>query len=117
MRDESDEKELVLGNKQLLSIFFIVVAMLGVAFTLGYMIGRNTANVSAAGVGRAVPSQATPMQSPNPSHAAENPRSAEPADDPPPVPAAAEPAPEAPKQAKVTSTRAAKPYDSACPGE
>ena len=64
MRDESDQKELVLGNKQLLSIFFIVIAMLGVAFTLGYMIGRNTANVSAASMSGAPP-QAMPTQSPN----------------------------------------------------
>jgi cell division septation protein DedD len=40
------EQELVLGNKQLLGIFFVVVALLGVFFSLGYIIGRNTANAS-----------------------------------------------------------------------
>jgi cell division septation protein DedD len=49
MRDENDEgREIVLGNKQLLSMFFIVAALLGVAFTMGYIIGRNTTGVSAA---------------------------------------------------------------------
>lgn len=34
------EKELVLGNKQLISLFFVVVALCGVFFALGYMMGR-----------------------------------------------------------------------------
>lgn len=38
------EHELVLGNKQLLSTFFIVVILLGVFFTMGYFVGRNTAS-------------------------------------------------------------------------
>jgi cell division septation protein DedD len=42
------EEELVLGNKQLLSAFFIVVVLLGVFFTMGYIIGRNTATVTTA---------------------------------------------------------------------
>ncbi len=49
MHDENDQgREIVLGNKQLLSMFFIVAALLGVAFTMGYIIGRNTTGVSAA---------------------------------------------------------------------
>lgn len=42
-RTDEGEFELVLGNKQLLSIFFIVVVLLGVFFTMGYVVGRNTA--------------------------------------------------------------------------
>jgi cell division protein FtsN len=42
---ESNEFELVLGNKQLLSVFFIVVMLLAVFFTMGYMLGRNSAPV------------------------------------------------------------------------
>jgi hypothetical protein len=38
------EHELVLGNKQLLSAFFVVVILLGVFFTMGYFVGKNTAN-------------------------------------------------------------------------
>ena len=37
------EHELVLGNKQLLSAFFVVVILLGVFFTMGYFVGKNTA--------------------------------------------------------------------------
>jgi len=40
-RTEQDQ-EYVLGTKQLLSAFFVVVALLGVFFTAGYIIGRNT---------------------------------------------------------------------------
>lgn len=42
------EQELVIGNKQLLGIFFVVVVLLSVFFTMGYIIGRNTANAGAA---------------------------------------------------------------------
>ena len=42
MTQTDGEKELVLGNKQLISLFFVVVALCGVFFALGYMIGRNT---------------------------------------------------------------------------
>jgi cell division septation protein DedD len=37
------EHELVLGNKQLLSAFFVVVILMGVFFTMGYFVGKNTA--------------------------------------------------------------------------
>lgn len=43
MTRTDSEQELVLGNKQLLSAFFVVVALLGVFFTMGYIIGRNSA--------------------------------------------------------------------------
>jgi cell division septation protein DedD len=42
-KNETGEFELVLGNKQLLSVFFIVVILLGVFFTMGYIVGRNSA--------------------------------------------------------------------------
>ncbi|MCC6540266.1 MAG: hypothetical protein IT162_22155, partial [Bryobacterales bacterium] len=41
--NEEGEFELVLGNKQLLSVFFLVVLLLGVFFSMGYIVGRNTA--------------------------------------------------------------------------
>ncbi len=40
---EEGEFELVLGNKQLLSVFFLVILLLGVFFSMGYIVGRNTA--------------------------------------------------------------------------
>jgi flagellar biosynthesis GTPase FlhF len=43
-KNEVGEFELVLGNKQLLSVFFIVVVLLGVFFTMGYIVGRNSGN-------------------------------------------------------------------------
>jgi outer membrane biosynthesis protein TonB len=46
-RNEDGEFELVLGNRQLLSVFFIVVVLLGVFFTMGYIVGRNSAPVVA----------------------------------------------------------------------
>ena len=42
MSRTENEQEFVLGNKQLLSAFFVVVALLGVFFVMGYIIGRNT---------------------------------------------------------------------------
>jgi cell division septation protein DedD len=43
MTQTEGEHELVLGNKQLLSAFFVVVILLGVFFTMGYFVGKNTA--------------------------------------------------------------------------
>ncbi|MBI3210675.1 MAG: SPOR domain-containing protein [Candidatus Solibacter usitatus] len=40
-RSEDGEFELILGNRQLLSVFFIVVVLLGVFFTMGYIVGKN----------------------------------------------------------------------------
>ena len=41
-KTEDGEFELILGNRQLLSVFFIVVVLLGVFFTMGYIVGRNS---------------------------------------------------------------------------
>ncbi len=41
-KNEDGEFELILGNRQLLSVFFIVVILLGVFFTMGYIVGRNS---------------------------------------------------------------------------
>lgn len=38
---EEEEFELVLGNKQLLSLFFLVVVLFGVFFSFGYTVGFN----------------------------------------------------------------------------
>jgi hypothetical protein len=46
--NEAGEFELVLGNKQLLLVFFIIVVLLGVFFTMGYVVGRNSAPLVAA---------------------------------------------------------------------
>lgn len=56
--DESGEFEVVLGNRQLLSGFFIVVVLFGVFFTMGYIVGRNSAPSERA----AAPPPAAPLQ-------------------------------------------------------
>jgi flagellar biosynthesis GTPase FlhF len=50
-KNEDGEFELILGNRQLLSVFFIVVILLGVFFTMGYIVGRNSAPVIATDSG------------------------------------------------------------------
>ena len=42
MSQSGGEKELVLGNKQLISLFFVVVALCGVFFAMGYMVRGNS---------------------------------------------------------------------------
>jgi cell division protein FtsN len=42
MTQTGGEKELVIGNKQLISLFFVVVALCGVFFALGYMVRGNS---------------------------------------------------------------------------
>jgi len=48
MTQTDGEKEPVLGNKQLISLFFVVIALCGVFFAMGYMMGRNTAKPGTA---------------------------------------------------------------------
>lgn len=71
-RSEDGEFELILGNKQLLSVFFIVVVLLGVFFTMGYIVGKNSAGPDVAsgkpptGAMVVEPSEATPTPTPRP---------------------------------------------------
>jgi len=46
--DNDGERELVLGNKQLLGIFFVATLLCGVFFAMGYVVGGNSAKSSAA---------------------------------------------------------------------
>ncbi|HLJ13527.1 MAG TPA: SPOR domain-containing protein [Bryobacteraceae bacterium] len=50
--NEDGEFELILGNRQLLSMFFIVVILLGVFFTMGYIVGRNSSPAGPADTAR-----------------------------------------------------------------
>src|SRR5690348_16352369 len=66
-RNDEGEFEVVLGNRQLLGGFFIVVTLLAIFFSLGYIVGRHSApepmNAAAAGqdpVPVRPPSQAGP---------------------------------------------------------
>jgi cell division protein FtsN len=41
--NDTGEMELVLGNRHLLTAFFVVALLFGVAFAMGYVVGRNSA--------------------------------------------------------------------------
>ncbi len=46
-KNDEGEFELVLGNRQLISVFLIVVVLLGVFFSMGYIVGRNSVSAAA----------------------------------------------------------------------
>jgi cell division protein FtsN len=57
--NETGEFELVMGNRQLLSGFFIVCLLFGVAFAMGYIVGRNSSPSA-----RALSEMTTPAPAP-----------------------------------------------------
>ena len=97
-KNEDGEFELILGNRQLLSVFFIVVVLLGVFFTMGYIVGKNSSLTVTADSGRRTESRPIVVDRPAPSGgsptASASPSA--PADSAPPaatMPAPQEPAP------------------------
>ena len=73
-KNEDGEFELILGNRQLLSVFFIVVILLGVFFTMGYIVGRNSGTATAEltpvpGVDARPPATEAPSKAPEPAPA------------------------------------------------
>jgi cell division septation protein DedD len=61
LRTNERESEILLGNKQLLGIFFAVALLLGVAFYGGYMVGRKSSGTKAsAGTETATTTTAAP---------------------------------------------------------
>jgi hypothetical protein len=98
--NDTGEFELVIGNRQLLSGFFIVVLLFAVAFAMGYVVGQNSPRSSKLGETASV---ATPVPVPDASR---------------PAPAASAP-PEAPKPAETAEaapdTAAAPPAESEAP--
>jgi cell division septation protein DedD len=121
MTQTDGEKELVLGNKQLISLFFVVVALCGVFFAGGYMIGRNTSKTAATNSEGTAPAAA---ESPVPrSRDSEPPRETAGEEPQPsgPAPADSEPAPASPEASTPgasTQTQAAHdtPVPAAAPG-
>ncbi len=106
-KNEEGEFELVLGNRQLLSIFFIVIILFGVFFTMGYIVGRN----SAPTVASAPPSKTGAGES-----AASNPAGAGAVAETPPQdsgqPSALQPSAEAqPSQTQAAAPQAAAPAE------
>jgi len=77
MTRTENEQEFVLGNRQLLSAFFVVICLLGVFFVMGYIVGSNSkseanakksASAEPAPVTSAAPPDTTPAP-PTPSSA------------------------------------------------
>lgn len=95
------EQEVVIGNKQLLGIFFVVVVLLSIFFTMGYIIGRNTAN---AGGAQTTAAAAAPVPAARQDAPAER-------GDPMPQPIQQEPAPTPSRTIdNAARTRPAEPY-------
>ncbi len=96
--NETGEFELVVGNRQLLSGFFIVVLLFAVAFAMGYVVGQNSprsAKVAAETTSAApVPADARPSASSPPAQPPPQPTG--PTGEAPPAAAAATEAPPQP---------------------
>ncbi len=60
MSENGSDRELVLGNKQLLAIFFVAALLCGVFFAVGYVVGGNSAKSTGSVV--ADSSTATPVE-------------------------------------------------------
>jgi hypothetical protein len=105
-KNEDGEFELILGNRQLLSVFFIVVILLGVFFTMGYIVGRNSAPVITTDSGRRNDTKPLVVDStakaPEPAPVASPPKETA-------VQQPAEPAPEPAKPVQTAKTEQPKP--------
>lgn len=109
-RTDEGEFELILGNRQLISVFLIVVILLGVFFAMGYIVGRNSAPV-AVETRNTPPSKPIVVEPSRPaSKDAEQPAPIEPATQaaPPDKPASTPPA-----EKSETTTKKEKPAPSA----
>jgi hypothetical protein len=93
-RNEDGEFELVLGNRQLLTVFFIVVVLFGIFFAMGYILGRPASTAEAT----------TSRKTEKPLTVESPARDSNPA----PTKADAPPPPEAPKPVKTEPEKAAK---------
>lgn len=77
MRNNENEFELVLGNRQLLSGFFVVALLFGVAFAMGYIVGRNSIPSPKAQVEEAAPAAGAAGSQDRPQPAPPDPRPAD----------------------------------------
>lgn len=118
-KNDEGEFELVLGNRQLLSGFFIVVVLFGLFFTMGYIVGRHSfpaaVNSASAVNQESVPVPASPPSAgPAPGQAqvvVEQPKTSAPPETPEPGvgtrPATASAVTPQPTETRRTETRAA----------
>jgi cell division septation protein DedD len=68
--NETGEFELVVGNRQLLSGFFIIVLLFAVAFAMGYVVGQNSPRSSKLETAASTTPVATPAPVPDTSRQA-----------------------------------------------
>src|SRR5436309_2849777 len=68
--NETGEFELIVGNRQLLSGFFIVVLLFAVAFAMGYVVGQNSPRSGKVAAESPAASPNTPMDNSRPPAAA-----------------------------------------------
>jgi cell division septation protein DedD len=105
-KNEDGEFELILGNRQLLTVFFIVVILLGIFFTMGYIVGRNSGPVITTDSGRKNDTKPLVVDStsktPEPAPTTAPPKETA-------VQQPAEPAPEPPKPVQTTKAEQPKP--------
>src|SRR5688572_9625154 len=101
--NEEGEFELVLGNKELLSLLFVVVVLLGVFFAMGFVVGRNSAPVERARASESYARTDAPSAMPE-----RRPQQQQPARTPA-QPETAAPAPERPKLIDATPLSANQP--------
>jgi cell division septation protein DedD len=104
-RNEEGEFELVLGNRQLMSVFFIVVILLGVFFAMGYIVGRGSPLVTGPDVAARRPESKPLVETPPPQHEAPAPEAPKgtASQDGPAVPASARPETVAPVPVKQSA--------------
>ena len=75
-KNDEGEFELVLGNRQLISVFLIVVILLGVFFSMGYIVGRNSPPPLAAETARNDKAPQPETATPTPDTSAQQPETA-----------------------------------------
>jgi cell division septation protein DedD len=121
-KNEDGEFELILGNRQLLTVFFIVVVLFGVFFAMGYILGRNSGPMTPDVATAKKAEKPLVVDSPGREASSAPPAKTEPAPAPPPVetpkpvevakaePKKAEPPPKPePKKADPPKAEAKKP--------
>jgi len=109
-KNEEGEFELILGNRQLLSVFFIVVVLLGVFFTMGYIVGRNSGPLGTTDV-VAARKETKPLviESPAPKGSESKPENPPPADTKPVETKAQQPESSKPEPSKTEPAKSAPP--------
>lgn len=91
-KNDEGEFEMMLGNKQLLSVFFIVIVLLGVFFVMGYIVGRSS-TPGKSELASTASGTVNPAPSPTPRSLPPREVASEPAPPTEPAPARAEPQP------------------------